>query len=539
MQLSNSLTPRSIASSNYLLRKYGGAAAAYSLQRLDTSVENVVRVRRSTDDTEADFTAQEVAGGVLASFCGAGDGFVTTLYDQSGNGRDATQATAASQPQIVASGVVVTDSNGNPAILFNGSSHEMTATKMDLFGGQYTAFTVVEANALSLDKVIIRNGNGSNNGFVLQAGLTGTTREVVYQGVATLGDGTMATNTTELWSVINDSSTTAMWVDGSSETLSNNTATMITPTGAMMIGSNSGSLYWNGEIAEIILYESDQSSNRAAIEQSIASRYGITTGYADLYLEALQTAGASPTSTQANAIKNFVRTGESEGWFSSLKRFYLPIWGAAGPNAIDLISRASGTFNGSVTHGAGYVQGDGSTGYFDFGVTPSALGLTLGSGGIFALIKEEATGTAAYNILGSIDTVSVSSAVDFQIRAAGEGVARFYYADFATLSSFACSRSDHAGILCAQRAGGDRNVRRRTSSGVSSLLSATVADSGVIPTTRNFIAMGTNYAGTPTSLGNQEMGAYGVTAGLANANSDAFTLALKNLWETTTGLTLP
>jgi len=496
MQLSNSLTPRSVSSSNYLLRQYGGAAAAYSLQRLDTSVENVVRARRSTDDAEADFTAQEVSGGSLREFAlnndadlirfadqavaadermyfdgandhvrapgidagetgdftatcyftpssfgafeqilsnsntigaiafelrlsttpvlqagitigssfkaatgsttlvagttyrvgirrssdqlevwlngvkdgsathvgardaqslfcvgcrnnnqlfsngliydvkywdsaiseaemlvdgtggvpatsptsyllgygntdadwedqvGSNDGtvngspalfsgqgfdaYVTTLYDQSGNGRNATQATAASQPQIVADGVVVTDSNGNAAILFNGSSHEMTATKIDLSGGQYTAFTVVEANALSLDKVILRNGNGSNNGFVLQAGFTGTTREVVYQGVATLGDGTMATNTTELWSVINDSSTTAMWVDGSSETLTNNTATMITPTGAMMVGSNSGSLYWNGEIAEIILYESDQSSNRAAIEANIGSRYGIT-----------------------------------------------------------------------------------------------------------------------------------------------------------------------------------------------------------------------------------------------------------------------
>jgi len=68
MQLSNSLVPRSSASSGYLLRQYGGAAAAYSLQRLDTSSENVVRVRRSTDDAEADFTAQEVSGGSLREF---------------------------------------------------------------------------------------------------------------------------------------------------------------------------------------------------------------------------------------------------------------------------------------------------------------------------------------------------------------------------------------------------------------------------------------------------------------------------------------
>ena len=82
MQLSNSLTPRSVASSNYLLRKYGGAAAAYSLQRLDTSVENVVRARRSTDDAEADFTAQEVSGGSLREFALNNDADLVRFADQ-------------------------------------------------------------------------------------------------------------------------------------------------------------------------------------------------------------------------------------------------------------------------------------------------------------------------------------------------------------------------------------------------------------------------------------------------------------------------
>jgi len=82
MQLSNSLTPRSVSSSNYLLRQYGGAAAAYSLQRLDTSVENVVRARRSTDDTEADFTAQEVSGGSLREFALNNDADLIRFADQ-------------------------------------------------------------------------------------------------------------------------------------------------------------------------------------------------------------------------------------------------------------------------------------------------------------------------------------------------------------------------------------------------------------------------------------------------------------------------
>ena len=82
MQLSNSLTPRSISSSGYLLRQYGGAAAAYSLQRLDTSTENVVRAREGVGDTEADFTAEEVSGGALREFALQNDADLIRFADQ-------------------------------------------------------------------------------------------------------------------------------------------------------------------------------------------------------------------------------------------------------------------------------------------------------------------------------------------------------------------------------------------------------------------------------------------------------------------------
>ena len=48
-----------------------------------------------------------------------GNGFVTTWYDQSGNARNVTQATAGSQPSIVTSGVV-NMANGKPAIKMDG-----------------------------------------------------------------------------------------------------------------------------------------------------------------------------------------------------------------------------------------------------------------------------------------------------------------------------------------------------------------------------------------------------------------------------------
>jgi hypothetical protein len=46
--------------------KFGGAAAAYSLRALGSYNENVVRVRRESDNTEKDFTAIDVTGGEMA-----------------------------------------------------------------------------------------------------------------------------------------------------------------------------------------------------------------------------------------------------------------------------------------------------------------------------------------------------------------------------------------------------------------------------------------------------------------------------------------
>jgi len=103
-----------------LLDAVPGAAAAYSLRQLSNAYTGpVVTVRRSSDNAEADFKASEIDDGTLAAFCGAGDGLVKTWHDQSGNGNDASQATAGYQPKIVSSGSLVLQ-EGRPAIDFDG-----------------------------------------------------------------------------------------------------------------------------------------------------------------------------------------------------------------------------------------------------------------------------------------------------------------------------------------------------------------------------------------------------------------------------------
>jgi len=123
-----------------LLDQYTGAAAGYSLRRLSVNTTNVVRVRRSSDNAEDDFTADEITDGTLLSWVGntaSDNGFVTTWYDQAGS-NDATQATAASQPQIVSAGSLIT-SNGYTVIEYDGTDDNLTtsltATGTMLMGG--------------------------------------------------------------------------------------------------------------------------------------------------------------------------------------------------------------------------------------------------------------------------------------------------------------------------------------------------------------------------------------------------------------------
>jgi hypothetical protein len=110
---------------NTLLDNYSGAAAAYSLRRIGPSnyFGPAIRVRRDSDNTLRDigFTSDGQLDTVgLLDFVGVtGSGFVNTWYDQSGNSYDLTQGTTTSQPLILVSGSVYTDTN-KPAVYFDG-----------------------------------------------------------------------------------------------------------------------------------------------------------------------------------------------------------------------------------------------------------------------------------------------------------------------------------------------------------------------------------------------------------------------------------
>ena len=113
------------SSCSYLLDQYSGAAAAYSLRKLDCDYAgSAIRVRRSNDNAEQDigFTANgDLDTATLKTFVGANSGYVTTWYDQAGS-NNATQTTAGNQPSIVSTGVLIRE-NDKPSIKFNTTNN--------------------------------------------------------------------------------------------------------------------------------------------------------------------------------------------------------------------------------------------------------------------------------------------------------------------------------------------------------------------------------------------------------------------------------
>ena len=119
------------------------ALGAYSMRRTRSAWTGaILRVRRSSDSAEQDIGYSgtgDLDVTALLAFCGAGDGFLVTSYDQMGGARHQTQATAALQMQIVASGVYIGAMRVN-----TGTIQRATVTDA-AFGLAASALTVCSA----------------------------------------------------------------------------------------------------------------------------------------------------------------------------------------------------------------------------------------------------------------------------------------------------------------------------------------------------------------------------------------------------------
>lgn len=251
-----------------LLDEVANGDAAFSVRLLRTGYAGAcIRVRESSGNTETDigFSDGWIDETALLSHCGANDGLVTKWYDQSGNGYDVSQTTNSEQPVIV-SGGSVNKVNGKPALNYNaGASQWLKATGVT--GAFRTVSAVVKSDISSGPQEIFRLGiqviiryEGSN-----------------FRGYFTSGSQDAQTPTTttnqHLLTAISTISQVETFVD--SVTGNTNTGTQVSSSsGNLVVGGLSGA-YFDGNIQEVVSWDDDKSSDRAAFESNINSAFSV------------------------------------------------------------------------------------------------------------------------------------------------------------------------------------------------------------------------------------------------------------------------
>ena len=267
------------------------AKAAYSLRSLGTRQATVAatgdtvarangkyvcQVRRSSDDALKSFTADEITDGTLLSFVGTGgsdNGFVKTWYDQSvttqagdtATGNHATQATAASQPKIVSSGSLNTDGG----LLFASSKFGLVSSVS--LGSAHSIFAVAKTSTITSanhPNLLTNATNGRGIGFYVDS-----IKDKAIDSDNANNSFTFSSNTNrKLMSVTSDATNVNGFENGTASS-DNSKSQSLTNNDFSEIGGGSN---FAGTIEEIIVYLSDQTDNRTAIEANIGEHYSIS-----------------------------------------------------------------------------------------------------------------------------------------------------------------------------------------------------------------------------------------------------------------------
>jgi hypothetical protein len=216
------------------------------------------------------------------------DGFVTKWYDQSGNVRDAIQATTANQPRIIYGGSI-TYINGKPTVENIANSYLATTQ---------TAFTTLQTHSdFIVTKALTQTQPNDYVGYLVFGPLSGndfdsTSATTINTGQISTGKNLMLQGSG--YSIIGSGLITlhrliTHIINAQSGQAYSNNVSVGTSTGTFST-MNGGSLYigvryvsglvntsysYLGFFQEIITYNTNQTSNRTAIESNINSYYSI------------------------------------------------------------------------------------------------------------------------------------------------------------------------------------------------------------------------------------------------------------------------
>ncbi len=274
-----------------LIDVYPNALVAFSFRRLrDSYSGSAIRLRRESDNAEADIGfdgSGDFDTAAATTHLAGSNGFITTWYDQSGNGYNALQVTAGSQPRYLSNGL---NSMSSCRLDATGSMHFVRTNLATAGSNVLSAFAVARPGGtntgglVSLAEMSQTNdwdndysmvplvSDGDNSGF--NANLSGTacgTVEFAGGGVAFRGASFKLA-----------AGTFYVAQDGAAGSTASDTLDLGGPTNdlcRLTLGARyqSGSVntYWDGgDMSEIIVYLADRSADLAAIDANQAAYWG-------------------------------------------------------------------------------------------------------------------------------------------------------------------------------------------------------------------------------------------------------------------------
>lgn len=231
-----------------------GAAVAYSVARALSRAYRgqLIRVRRASDNAELDFYALgngQLDTGAVAAFIFGTTGFITTLYDQSGNARNATQATAANQPAY----------QTDKSALFDGANDFLKAVAFTLNQPE-TIYLYGRAVTWSNSDIIY---DGESNVTMALQQITASPQLRLFAGSGSAEFSGWILNTYGVLTAIFNGVNSLLQVNNGAPTaLDAGTSN----AGGFQLGRNGGaSVYANVQVKEVVIYPAAHSASQRAL----------------------------------------------------------------------------------------------------------------------------------------------------------------------------------------------------------------------------------------------------------------------------------
>ena len=259
-----------------------------------------------------------------------GSGNVQTWKDKSGNGHNVAQAAGGSRPSPVSNGL-----NGLQVLSFDGSHDHLVSTTFVLENA-HSIYAVAKSDSNGYSRIL----NGNTDGRYLFGNGNGNNNFATLYGVSDWNSTGVITNSPaqsvashSILVAVSDGTNVTPYHNGTAQNSMSSTMGGSAPAG-ITIGKHgtASSQYWQGHIAEIIIFKKNHSVNeREEVEGYLAQKWGLTgslpSGHSSLIkYKDDTTSGFGQSLDLSNGVFATVSTGGTEDVFDGGSAFSTSMW---------------------------------------------------------------------------------------------------------------------------------------------------------------------------------------------------------------------